>query len=348
MIFLAWNSTYFDAPTVGSKGNKGDTGSDGELADTGTWALDTYYAANDRCYHAWTGKGQCVFRCKTGQGHTSEAANEPVVGASWSDKWELFAGGGLDGAGTGDMVGPSSAVTNDLFGAADTSGKLAKVLGSFASCLSTALSAISAYTTAPSGAADYLIMSVGGVWKRILADDYAKRKVPVPIVAQAWRPLAGALGCADPTPAELATNKFYLTSLGFGYSTKTYACFKFKLPKGYDGGTIDAIIEWHTTGTTSNGVRWGIQGASIGDNEPLDVAMGTAGEVTDNATGAANRNLITNTITGITLGGVSPAAGETIEIEVYRDPTHADDNLNEIVLLDDVTLLIGINKHSEA
>jgi hypothetical protein len=344
---MAYDTDYFEIVAAGSKGNKGDKGDDGTSADEGAWELDTYYSANSRVRHAKTGYGDSVYRCKTGQGHTSEAANEPEVGASWSDKWEIFAEGGQDGAGTGDVVGPSSSVTDDAVGFADTSGKLLKSLGSLATRISASLTALAAYTTAPVGASDYLIMSVGGVWKRILADDYSKRKVPVPIVAQAWRPLATG-GCADPTPSELATHKFYLTSLGFGYSTKTYACFKFKLPKGYDGGTIDAIIEWHSTGTTTNGVRWGVQGASIGDNEPLDVAMGAGSEITDNATGAANRNLVTGTITGITLGGVSPAAGETIEIEVYRDPTHADDNLNEIVLLDDVTLLIGINKHSEA
>lgn len=90
----------------GSKGDKGDTGSDGTAADTGTWITGTAYAAGDRCYHAKTGYGQCVYRCKTGQGHTSGASTEPEIGASWGDKWEIFASGGADA--TGDLMADGS------------------------------------------------------------------------------------------------------------------------------------------------------------------------------------------------------------------------------------------------
>lgn len=81
----------------GPQGAKGDAGSDGTAADTGYWLTGTTYAAGDRCYHDKSGYGQCVYRCKTGQGHISGATTEPEVGASWADKWELFAEGGQDG-----------------------------------------------------------------------------------------------------------------------------------------------------------------------------------------------------------------------------------------------------------
>lgn len=81
----------------GPQGAKGDTGSDGTAADTGYWLTGTTYAAGDRCYHDKSGYGQSVYRCKTGQGHVAGATTEPEVGASWEDKWELFAEGGEDG-----------------------------------------------------------------------------------------------------------------------------------------------------------------------------------------------------------------------------------------------------------
>jgi hypothetical protein len=272
-----------------------------------------------------------------------------MVGADWDTYWEVFSQGGADGVGAGDTVGAASSTLNDVAGFADVTGKLLKTLGSFASCLSTALSALAAYTTAPVGASDKITMLVGGVWKLITIDNFAKSKKYVSITAQAWRPSATAY-CGDPSNSEMTTNKANITSLAFGYNgspAKTYACYNMKLPLVYDGGTLDAIFTWRSTGTTSNGVRWGIQMASIGDNEALDTAWGSAIEVTDNATGAANRKLIAPQLSTITPSG-TPAAGEFLEIRIYRDPAHADDNLNEIVYLDDVTLLIPVDKHSEA
>lgn len=81
----------------GRQGAKGDAGSDGTAADTGYWLTGTTYAAGDRCYHDKAGYGQSVYRCKTGQGHVAGATTEPEVGASWEDKWELFAEGGQNG-----------------------------------------------------------------------------------------------------------------------------------------------------------------------------------------------------------------------------------------------------------
>jgi len=88
----------------GRQGAKGDAGSDGTAADTGYWLTGTTYAAGDRCYHDKAGYGQSVYRCKTGQGHISGATTEPEVGASWEDKWELFAEGGQDGTVVGEGV----------------------------------------------------------------------------------------------------------------------------------------------------------------------------------------------------------------------------------------------------
>lgn len=346
MIFLGWDSRYFDAPIVGAKGNKGDKGDDGTSADEGAWALDTYYAANSRVRHAKTGYGDSVYRCKTGQGHTSEAANEPEVGASWGDKWEIFAEGGQDGAGTGDVVGPSSSVTDDAVGFADTSGKLLKSLGSLATRITTGLSALASYTSAVTGASDYVIVRIGSDWKKMTVNDFSKKKIPVQIVAQAWKN-ADTSGCSAPSNIELATNKMNISAISFNYDQKRYACAAFDLPFYYDGGAIDAYITWYSTGTTSSGVRLGLQMASVGDNESYDTAFGTAVEVTDNATGTAYKRLSTSILSGIVPSG-TPAGGKSLELRLYRDPTHGDDNLNEVIYITSVRLLVPINKHSEA
>lgn len=341
---MTYDATKYLPIAAGSKGDKGDTGTDGNQADQGAWVTATGYSANDRVYHAYTGFGQSVFRCKIT--HTSGATTEPTSGASWATYWELWAKGGADGAGSGDVVGPASSVADYLAGFADATGKLLKSLGSFASCLTTALSALTASTTATDGDVDKIAVSETGGWKLKTLDNVAKRKIPVTITAQAWQPTTTA-GCGDAANAEMSSNKANFRSLPFGYASKSYACFKMKAPIGYDGSTLDAYFEWHSSGTTSDGVRWGIQIASVGDNETLDASWGTAVEVTDNATGTAYRNLISAKAATITPAG-TPASGETLLLRIYRDPAHGDDNLNEIVYLDDVTLLLPVDKHSEA
>jgi len=337
-------ATYWQEFCIGATGPQGPTGSDGTAADVGLWSSGHPFATGDRCYHAKTGYGQCVYRCKTG--HTSAAANEPEVGASWTDIWELFAGGGQNGAGSGDFVGPASSTTDNLVSFGDTSGKLGKDAGTPKSVVDTVLLAETASTTAPVGTTDKFIVNENGVMKAKSANTMFTRYIPVTITAQAWQPSATS-GCADASSVELATNKFNFRSLAFGYASKTYANFKMKLPLAYTGGALFAYFEWHSTGTTSNGVCWGIAMASVGNDESLDAAWGSAVEIIDNATGKANRNLISGVTSAITPSG-TPAGGETLEIRIYRDPANGSDNLNEIVYLDDVTILLPVNKQSEA
>jgi len=338
-------ATYWSVFCAGAQGVAGPAGSDGTAADTGAWLLGTVYAPGDRCYHAKTGYGQCVYRCETGQGHTAAAANEPEVGASWEDKWELFAEGGADGAGSGDFVGPASSTTNNLVSFGDVSGKLGKDAGTPTTVVNTVLLAESASTTAPVGTTDSLLVDENGTMKRKTADSFAKKYIHVNIKAGTW--LAAVTdGCSSASQSEMTTNDMNIMSLGFVHTAKKYATADFELPDGYDGGTISAYVTWYSTGTTSSGVRFGLQGASVGDNESLDASWGSAVEVTDTATGAANKRLKTAVMSAITLAG-TPAGGETCQLRLYRDPTHGDDVLDETVYVLSVKLKIGINKHSE-
>ena len=339
-------ATYWQDFCVGEKGAKGDTGSDGTAADVGLWHLGHAFAAGDRCYHAKTGYGQCVYRCKTGQAHTSAAEDEPEVGVSWEDKWEMFAAGGADGAGTGTMTGPGSSTSGNICVFGDVSGEHVHDGGTPKSVVDTVLLAETASATAPVGTTDKYIVNENGTMKAKTANTMFTRWVSIPIVAAALLP-ASTSGAGAATQVETTTNKHNFKSMAFGYAAKSYATAEFDLPEGYDGGTIKAYVTWYSTGTTSNGVRWGTQGTSIANDESLDPSWGAAVEVTDNATGAAYKKLKTAVMDSITLGG-TPAAGEMASIRVYRDPAHGDDNLNEIVYLLSLKLLLKVNTQSEA
>src|SRR5690606_13465623 len=85
-----------------------------------TWQDATTYAVDDLV----TNNGStyiCILA------HTGIAAfTEPGVGSLWQTYWEVFAEKGASGAGTGDVVGPASAVDNRFASFDGTSGKLIK------------------------------------------------------------------------------------------------------------------------------------------------------------------------------------------------------------------------------
>ncbi len=102
-------------------GPKGDTGSPWDDWQGG-WATATVYAEL-----AGVENGGSSYICTTA--HTSGAASEPGVGASWQTYWDLVAAKGADGAGTGDVSGPASSVDNRIAAFNGTTGKLIKDSG---------------------------------------------------------------------------------------------------------------------------------------------------------------------------------------------------------------------------
>ncbi|MCK9568624.1 hypothetical protein M0R72_06765 [Candidatus Pacearchaeota archaeon] len=340
-------ATYWEVfPGAGPAGVKGDTGDPGTMAEEGDWATSTTYQANDLVQHARSGYGKGSYICTSG--HTSGASTEPEVGADWATVWSAFAYGGADGAGTGDFVGPASSTTDHIVSFGDNSGKLGKDAGTPETIVNAVLLAESASTTAPVGTTDSLVVDENGTMKRKTADSFAKKYIHVNIKAGTWLASItnGCTAASSTTQIELSTNDFNLVALAFPHTAKKYATCDFELPDGYDGGTISGYVTWYSTGTTSSGVRFGLQGVAIGNDESMDASWGTAVEVTDSATGATYKRLKSPVMADITLGG-TPAGGETCELRLYRDPTHGDDVLDETIYVLGVKLKIGINKHSE-
>lgn len=327
---------------IGIQGIQGETGDAGIHASKGDWADDTDYVESDWIYHARGGRGKGMYRAK--DNHHSVAGsggNEPEIGSSWEDHWERGPEGGVDGTGSGDVVGPSSAIADEVTGWADSTGKLLKNLGPFGSLLSSALSALASWTTAPTGA-DELLMKVSGAWKRISIDNFAKRKISITLLGGAWEHIS----CGASSRIVLPTTGHYIRALSFPNSGTTYAILHFKLPAGYDGQPIDAIVDWFSTGATSNSVRFVAAGRAIGDGESLDSNPGSESSIVDNAQGIAYKHLITDVISGITLAG-TPAGGELCKILLGRTPGDPTDNLDETIYVTGVTLRIGMNRWSE-
>lgn len=146
-----------------------------------------------------------------------------------------------------------------------------------------------------------------------------------------WIPSAGIRpsssgGCAALALVATSANQPDVSSLDFDATTAEYAQFWVRMPKNWNEGTITAAFYWsHASTTTNFGVRWGLQGVAISDDDTIGVAYGTAQEVTDTG-GTTNDLYVSAATSAITIAG-TPAVGDMCAFRVYRDPVNAGDTM---------------------
>lgn len=147
----------------------------------------------------------------------------------------------------------------------------------------------------------------------------SKQTIWIPAGAMVARLTAGpAIGTV-----ETATNKVMLKTLDFDAATAEYAQASIRMPKGWNEGTVTAYFLWSST-ATGNAV-WGIQAVAISDDDVLDVAFGGAQTVTDSVT-AAGDLMQTAETAAVTVAG-TPANGDLVVFQVYRDAANGSDTL---------------------
>jgi hypothetical protein len=146
-----------------------------------------------------------------------------------------------------------------------------------------------------------------------------------------WIPSAGIRpsasgGCAALALVASAANQPDISSLDFDATTAEYAQFWVRMPKNWNESTVTAQFYWSHAATTTNfGVRWGLQGVAISDDDTIAVAYGTAQEVTDTG-GTTNDLYVSPATSAITIAG-TPAAGDMVAWRVYRDPANGADTM---------------------
>jgi hypothetical protein len=151
------------------------------------------------------------------------------------------------------------------------------------------------------------------------------------VLRSIWIPAAGIRpsssgGCAALALVATASNQPDISSLDFDSTTAEYAQFWVRMPKNWNEGTITAAFYWSHAATTTNfGVRWGIQGVAISNDDTIGVAYGTAQEVTDTG-GTTNDLYVSPPTSAITISG-TPAADDMCAFRVYRDPANGADTM---------------------
>jgi len=129
---------------------------------------------------------------------------------------------------------------------------------------------------------------------------------------------------ADAAQVETTATRPDLKVFDFDASTKQYTQFTVAMPKSWNEGTITYQVYWSPSTTNTGNAIFGLQGVACADNDTIDVAYGTAINVTDAGIGTVEDQQITSESSAMTVAG-SPAAGEQTYFQLFRDAADGSD-----------------------
>ena len=152
---------------------------------------------------------------------------------------------------------------------------------------------------------------------------------------------AGSMKSCTTNGAAAGENEYGTNDIDFDYfafdggATEERVQFKLAMPEDWDRGTIKVKFYWTSASGSSaaDTVEWGIKGGSLSDDDAIDAALGTAVTVSDAVTAANGSDIqITSATPALTIAG-SPALGDLIVFEVYRNTDGTDDMAEDAWLL---------------
>ena len=127
---------------------------------------------------------------------------------------------------------------------------------------------------------------------------------------------------------EFGTNDIDVDYLAFDAgATEERAQFKMVMPEEWNLGTVKVKFYWSSaTGSTAGDtVEWGIKAGALSDSDAIDAALGTAQVITDTLLANNGGDVqLTSATPALTVGG-TPALGDIIVFEVYRNTDGTDD-----------------------
>jgi hypothetical protein len=180
----------------------------------------------------------------------------------------------------------------------------------------------------PNGAADYISFydaSAAATYK-ILMDDLPVGigKHLMPFLARGIEPRTTNGPSEDLD--EFGTNKHMRYGLGFDTAADEYAQWDIKMPKSWNESTITFAVDWwHGNTSTNFGVSWGLRAVALGNDDAWDTAFGANVVLSD--TGGTNNDIYTTAeSSAVTIAG-TPAAGDIVRFEIFRQTGNTGDTL---------------------
>ena len=139
---------------------------------------------------------------------------------------------------------------------------------------------------------------------------------------------------AEASTQEYGTNDIDIDVLAFDAgATEERVQFTLVMQENWNRSTIKAKFYWGNASgaSASDTVEWGIKAGAISNDDPIDAALGTAVVITDTVITDGDLH-VTSATPVLTVGG-TPALGDLIQFEVYRNTDGTDDMAEDAWLI---------------
>jgi|APSaa5957512622_1039677.scaffolds.fasta_scaffold42319_2 hypothetical protein len=188
----------------------------------------------------------------------------------------------------------------------------------------------------PKGTGTLSISGTSNYENNVTDDDDIPNKKYIDPLAPQYNTIyidAGAMIECTTNPAETGTNEYVTNDVDFDYfafdggATEERVQFKLVMPENWDRSTIKVKFQWSsaTSSTTGDTVEWGIKAGALANDDAIDQALGTPQVITDALLADNGTDLqITSATPALTIVG-TPALGEIIAFEIYRNTDGTDD-----------------------
>lgn len=165
--------------------------------------------------------------------------------------------------------------------------------------------------------------STSSRWRVLSSPAIGKMAIWIPATAMVSRTSNGPASGIQ----EGSTNKINTRTLDFDSSSAEYAQFTLPALQGWDKTTITFKAAWRHPATVTNfGVTWKFEVSAFSNDDGLDgLAFGGTATVSDTG-GTTDDVYWADESSSVTVQG-SPATGDILVGQVYRDPAHASDNM---------------------
>ena len=154
-----------------------------------------------------------------------------------------------------------------------------------------------------------------------------------------WVPSSAMYGAttngADAQQVETTATRPDMKVLDFDAGTDEFAQFSVAFPKSWNEGTITYQCFWTPSTTNTGNCIFGLQGVACGDSDTIDIAFGTAVNITDAGIGTVEDQQVSAESSAVTIAG-SPAVDQQTYFQIFRDANAGGDSL------DDDCRLLGI------
>jgi hypothetical protein len=137
-------------------------------------------------------------------------------------------------------------------------------------------------------------------------------------------------GCASLAYSNGASNQPDVPYLAFDSAANEYASFMVWMPKGWNESTVTARYPWRrASGTGAANVVWGLRAVAVSNGDNPAANFGSGATVTAAAQTTTANFAFSAETSACTIGG-SPAEGDLVMFEVYRDAVNGSDTLDGV------------------